>query len=57
LLSTRFVPWYRSDGNGRITFTTPGTPGGGYSVAVEKGTASMNGAADDTSSQPECANL
>jgi beta-lactamase superfamily II metal-dependent hydrolase len=57
LLSGRSVPWYRSDGNGRITFTTPGTPGGGYTVAVEKGTASMHGAADETSSQPECASL
>jgi beta-lactamase superfamily II metal-dependent hydrolase len=57
LLSGRSIPWYRSDGNGRITFTTPGTPGGGYSVSVEKGTASMNGAADETSSQTECNSL
>jgi beta-lactamase superfamily II metal-dependent hydrolase len=57
LLSGRSIPWYRSDGNGRITFTTPGTPGGGYTVAVEKGTASMNGLADETSSQAECASL
>lgn len=57
LLAARGVPWYRSDGNGRITFTTPGTPGGGYSVSVEKGSASMHGAADETSSQAECANL
>lgn len=57
LLSGRSIPWYRSDGNGRITFTTPGTPGGGYTVSVEKGTASMDGAADDTSSQTACNNL
>jgi beta-lactamase superfamily II metal-dependent hydrolase len=57
LLSGRSIPWYRSDGNGRITFTTPGTAGGGYTVSVEKGTASMNGAADDTSSQTECNSL
>jgi beta-lactamase superfamily II metal-dependent hydrolase len=57
LLTARSVPWYRSDENGRITFTTPGTPGGGYQVAVETGVASMNGDADDTSSQAECANL
>ncbi len=57
LLTGRSIPWYRSDGNGRITFTTPGTPGGGYTVSVEKGTASMNGAADDTSSQTACNNL
>lgn len=57
LLSGRSIPWYRSDGNGRITFTTPGTPGGGYTVSVEKGTASMDGAADETSSQSACNNL
>lgn len=57
LLSGRSIPWYRSDGNGRITFTTPGTPGGSYSVSVEKGSASMNGAADETSSQTECNSL
>ncbi|HEX2210965.1 MAG TPA: lamin tail domain-containing protein [Longimicrobium sp.] len=57
LLTARGIPWYRSDGNGRITFTTPGTPGGGYTVAVEKGTASMNGDRDDTSSQTQCNSL
>ncbi|HEX6039066.1 lamin tail domain-containing protein [Longimicrobium sp.] len=57
LLAGRSIPWYRSDGNGRITFTTPGTPGGGYTVSVEKGTPSMDGAADETSSQAECNNL
>jgi beta-lactamase superfamily II metal-dependent hydrolase len=57
LLSGRSIPWYRSDGNGRITFSTPGTPGGGYTVSVEKGSASMNGAADETSSQTECNSL
>jgi beta-lactamase superfamily II metal-dependent hydrolase len=57
LLTTYGIPWYRSDGNGRITFSTPGTSGGGYTVSVEKGTASMDGAADDTSSQTECNDL
>lgn len=57
LLSGRSIPWYRSDGNGRITFTSPGTAGGGYTVAVEKGTASMHGTADETSSQSACNNL
>jgi beta-lactamase superfamily II metal-dependent hydrolase len=57
LLTTYGIPWYRSDGNGRITFTTPGTSGGGYTVSVEKGSASMNGAADETSSQTECNSL
>ena len=53
----RSIPWYRSDENDRITFTTPGTPGGGYSVSVEAGTPSLDGDADETSSQSECANL
>ena len=57
LLTSRSIPWYRSDGNGRITFRTPGTAGGGYTVTVEKGVASMDGAADDTSSQTACNNL
>lgn len=57
LLTNRSIPWYRSDGNGRITFRTPGTSGGGYTVTVEKGVASMDGAADDTSSQTACNNL
>lgn len=57
LLTARSIPWYRSDGNGRITFTTPGTPGGGYTVGIEKGTSSMAGTGDATSSQTECNNL
>jgi beta-lactamase superfamily II metal-dependent hydrolase len=57
LLTTLSIPWYRSDGNGRITFWTPGTPGGGYTVEVEKGTASMDGDGDGTSSQTACSSL
>ena len=57
LLTAYAVPWYRSDGNGRITFRTPGTAGGGYTTTVERGTTSMNGAADETSSQAACNNL
>lgn len=57
LLTARSVPWYRSDGNGRITFSTPGTSGGGYTASVERGTTSMHGAADETSSQTACNNL
>ena len=57
LLAARSIPWYRSDGNGRITFSTPGTAGGGYTATVERGTASMHGTADETSSQTECNSL
>ena len=57
LLSSRSVPWYRTDENGRITFTTPGTVGGGYTVSVARGSLSMNGSADATSADTGCNNL
>ncbi len=57
LLAARSIPWYRTDGNGRITFTTPGTAGGGYTASVERGTASLDGAADEISAQTECNSL
>jgi competence protein ComEC len=47
-------PWYRTDGNGTIVFKTPGTPGGGYTVAIQKGAKNMSGASDATSTQAEC---
>jgi competence protein ComEC len=47
-------PWYRTDGNGTIVFRTPGTPGGGYTVAVAKGVKNMAGASDAASTQTEC---
>ncbi|HEX8907356.1 MAG TPA: lamin tail domain-containing protein [Longimicrobiaceae bacterium] len=57
LLSSRSIPWYRTDENGQITFTTPGTVGGGYSVSFVRGSASMNGTADAASSDTSCNNL
>ena len=54
LWSSRGKPWYRTDQNGTITFRTPGTVGGGYTFAVGKGVASMNGGTDATSSQTQC---
>lgn len=54
LWSARGKPWYRTDGNGTITFRSPGTPGGGYTVAKGKGSASMSGSPDATSSQTGC---
>lgn len=54
-LFTRYgKPWYRTDQNGTITFRSPGTAGGGYTVAVERGSASQSGAPDRTSSQTAC---
>jgi competence protein ComEC len=57
LLRNRNIPWYRSDQNGRITIRTPGTVGGGYTVSVEKGSASQNGSGDATSAMSACNNL
>lgn len=54
LWSARGKPWYRTDVNGTITFRSPGTPGGGYTVSVQKGLSSMNGAPDGTSGQAQC---
>lgn len=48
------VPWYRTDRNGTIVFRSAGTPGGGYTVTVQKGTRSMSGSSDRVSTQPAC---
>lgn len=50
-------PWYRTDNNGTITFRSPGTAGGGYTVSVAKGSASSSGSTDKTSSQTACSSL
>jgi beta-lactamase superfamily II metal-dependent hydrolase len=47
-------PWYRTDLNGTITFRTPGTPGGGYTVTPQRGGSSLNGSPDRASSQTQC---
>ena len=57
LLSARGIPWYRTDENGTITFTTAGTAGSGYSVSVEQGTPSRSGSGDAMSAAAECDNL
>jgi competence protein ComEC len=54
LWSARATPWYRTDGNGTITFRTPGTPGGGYSVTIGRGSSSMSGSGDGTAAAAEC---
>ncbi len=51
------VPWYRTDQNGTITLRSPGTPGGGYSVTVERGAANAIGPSDRRSYQPDCAGM
>jgi competence protein ComEC len=51
------IPWYRTDQNGTITLRTPGTPGGGYTVTVERGTANAIGPSDRKSYQQDCAGM
>lgn len=45
----RGIPWYRTDRNGTITFRSPGTPGGGYTVSVTKGVHTEAGTSDRAS--------
>jgi competence protein ComEC len=40
------IPWYRTDQNGTVTIRSPGTPGGGYSIHVERGTTNARGPSD-----------
>ena len=54
LFTAHGKPWYRTDGNGTIVVSTPGTVGGGYTVTVQKGSSSMSGASDATSTQTQC---
>jgi competence protein ComEC len=51
------IPWYRTDQNGTVTLRTPGTPGGGYTVSVERGAANAIGPSDRKSYQPDCAGM
>jgi competence protein ComEC len=51
------APWYRTDQNGTVTIRTPGTPGGGYRVSVERGRQNMSGPSDRRSRQPGCAGM
>jgi competence protein ComEC len=53
LFRNHHVPWYRTDQNGTIVIRSPGTPGGGYSVA-EHGAKNRSGPSDKRSTQPEC---
>jgi beta-lactamase superfamily II metal-dependent hydrolase len=50
-------PWYRTDQNGTITIRTPGTPGGGYTISVIRGTQNATGPVDRASSQVACESL
>ena len=54
LYGASHVPWYRTDQNGTIEFKSPGTPRGGYTVHVQRGTTNMSGPSDKHSTQAEC---
>jgi competence protein ComEC len=47
-------PWYRTDENGTITFRSPGTPGGAYTVTAQRGKTDLTGPSDKRSTQAEC---
>ena len=51
------IPWYRTDQNGTVTLRSPGTPGGGYTVTVERGTKNADGPSDRRSYQPDCVGM
>ncbi|MEO8562344.1 MAG: lamin tail domain-containing protein [bacterium] len=51
------VSWYRTDQNGAITLRSPGTPGGGYTVHVERGSANASGPSDRRSREQDCARM
>ena len=54
LLTAHGKPWYRTDGNGTVVLSTPGTAGGGFTVTTQKGSTSMAGGADRASTQTSC---
>jgi competence protein ComEC len=51
------IPWYRTDQNGTVTLRSPGTPGSGYTVTVERGTKNASGPSDRRSYQADCAGM
>jgi competence protein ComEC len=51
------IPWYRTDQNGTVTLRSPGTPGGGFTVTVERGTTNAKGPSDRRSYQPDCVGM
>jgi competence protein ComEC len=49
--------WYRTDQNGTVTLRSPGTPGGGYTVHVERGAQNASGPSDRHSREKDCARM
>ncbi|HEU4628899.1 MAG TPA: MBL fold metallo-hydrolase [Gemmatimonadaceae bacterium] len=54
MLRAAGVPWYRTDRNGTVTITSPGTPGGGFTITPSRGESSADGRSDRRSTQDEC---
>ena len=54
MLERAGVRWWRTDQNGTVTLTSPGTDGSGYTVHVERGAANARGPSDRASSQSAC---
>lgn len=54
LYRSHSIPWYRTDQNGTIEFRSPGTPGGKFTVSVQRGARNMKGPSDKHSTQAEC---
>ncbi|MEP6733789.1 MAG: MBL fold metallo-hydrolase [bacterium] len=48
------IGWYRTDQNGTITLRSSGIPGRKYTVSVERGRKSANGAGDKRSASAKC---
>ena len=46
------VPWYRTDQNGTITIRSPGTAGGGFSIAAQRPGTDLDGPSDRRYRQP-----
>jgi competence protein ComEC len=54
LLASMNVPWYRTDQNGEVVITSPGTAGGGYTIQVERGVPNALGPSDRNAAQSSC---
>jgi competence protein ComEC len=48
------APWYRTDVNGTIVITSPGTPGGRYVLTMQRVQANASGHSDKRSTQKAC---
>src|SRR4051812_24345336 len=46
------TPWYRTDQNGTVTIRSPGTPGGGFTIATERPGTNLSGPSDRRYRQP-----